>query len=172
MIPVPDRKANFICSRNEHLRCHDLECSICICDRCAANYDLSTINEVNEYDVAIAYEDPLFLSPAASFDNDESKYDNTSRVVIHEDDAEDNNDSADLNGGVINASFDCALEREEFDDFVTCGIPDAFGGYDYDDSFIAGRENEVEEFFIYLQYMLVTFHLKLKKNMISHKQGA
>ena len=39
------------------------------------------------------------------------------------------------------------LEREAFDDFVTRGIPDAFGGYDSDDIFIAGRENEAEEFF-------------------------
>ena len=65
-IPVLDRKENYICGRNKHLRCPDLECSICICDKCAANYDLSTINEVNEDDVAISYEDPLFLSPTAS----------------------------------------------------------------------------------------------------------
>ena len=47
MIPVPDRKENCRCGQNENLRCPDLECSICICDKCAANYDLSTINEVN-----------------------------------------------------------------------------------------------------------------------------
>ena len=64
------------------------------------------------------------------------------------------------------------LEREAFDDFVTRGIPDAFGGYDSDNSFIAGCENEVEEFFIYLRQILVKFHLKLNKQMISYKQGA
>ena len=147
MIPVPDRKANYICGRNEHFRCPDLECSIFICDKCAANYDLSIINEVNEDAVAIAYDDPLFLSPTASFEQDESKDDNNSSVEIHEGDAGDDNDHTYLNGGVVNASYDCALERESFDDFVTCGITDAFGGYDSDDIFIAGNENEVEEFF-------------------------
>ena len=57
------------------------------------------------------------------------------------------NDSTDLTGGVFNASSDCTLEREAFDDFLTRGIPDAFEGYNSDDSFIAGSENEVEEFF-------------------------
>ena len=66
---------------------------------------------------------------------------------MHEDYADDDNASTDLNGGVINASSDCALEREAFDDFVTRGIPNTFGGYDYDDSFISGRKNEAEEFF-------------------------
>ena len=91
---------------------------------------------------------------------------------MHEDYADDDNASTDLNGGVINASSDCALEREAFDDFVTRGIPYAFGGYNSDDSFIAGNENEVEEFFIYLLQMLVIFDLKLNKKMILHKQGS
>ena len=151
MIPLPDRKANCICGRNEHLRCPDLECSIFICDKCAANYDLSKINEVNEDGVSIAYEYPLLLIPITSFDEDKSEDDNNSSDVIHEDDFDEYNDSTYLNRGVVNASSDCALEREAFDDFVTCGIPDAFGGYDSDDSFIAGRENEFEDFFIYLR---------------------
>ena len=92
-------KENYICGQNKHLRCPDLECSICICDKCAANYDLSTINEVNEDDVEIAYDDPLLLSPTKSFDEDESEDDNSSSVVINEDDANADNDSTYLNGG-------------------------------------------------------------------------
>ena len=87
-------------------------CSICICDKWAANYDLSTINEVNKDDVAIVNEDPLFMSPTASFDEDESEDENNISVVIYEDDADDDNTITDLNGGVVNASSDCALREK------------------------------------------------------------
>ena len=82
-----------------------------------------------------------------SFDANESEDDNNSGVVMHEEDADYDNDSMDLNGGVANTSSDCGLEREAFDDFVTRGIPDAFWGYFSNDSFIAGCEDEVEYFF-------------------------
>ena len=172
MIPVPDRKANCRCGRNKHLRFPDLECSICICDKCVADYDLSTINEVNEDGVAIAYEDPPFLSHTASFYEDESEDDNNSSVVIHEDDAENENDSTNLNGGVLNASSDCALEREAFDDLVTRGIPDSFGGYNSDNSFIASHENEVEEFFHIPTTDAGDFPFEIgKKNDIAQTRG-
>ena len=103
------------------------------------NYDLSTINEVNEDDVVIFYEYPLLLRPTTSFDKDEYEDDNNTSVLIHEYDADDDNTSTHLYGGVVNTSSDCALEREAFDDLLNRGIPDAFGGYDSEDSFIAGR---------------------------------
>ena len=136
------------------------------------NYDLSTINEVNEDDLAIAYEDPLLLSPTASSEEYESEDDNNSSVVIHEYDDDDDNDSTDLYGCVVNASSDCALEREAFDDFVTRGIFDAFGGYDSDDKFIAVRENEVEEFIHITKTDSGDLPFEIGKKMISHKQEA
>ena len=143
MIPVPDRKAKCRCGRIEHLRCPDLECSICICDKCADNHDSNIINEVHEDDAAITDDDSL-MSPTASDDEDDSGDDNNNNLVSN-DEFDEDNDSIDSNADFVHGSSGTTLEREAFDEFVTRGIPDAFGGYDSDDSIIAGHENEGQD---------------------------
>ena len=46
LVPIPDRKINCICGRYERLRCPDLHCSTCICDKCALSLNKSAMNEI------------------------------------------------------------------------------------------------------------------------------
>jgi hypothetical protein len=135
MIPVPDRKLKCRCGRNEHLRCPDLDCSICICDKCADNFDINIINEVHQDNAGISTDDTILLSPTASYNEDDLEDNNNSNFESN-DEFDEDNDSIDSNGDDVHCSSGTTLEREGFDDFVTRGIPDAFGGYDSDDSII------------------------------------
>ena len=46
LIPVPDRKAKCQCGTKEHLRCPDLDCTVCICKKCAAEKNQNIVNKI------------------------------------------------------------------------------------------------------------------------------
>ena len=140
MITVPDRIENFQCGWNEHLCCPELECVICICDKCTNNLDGIIVNEINWT------ESETKSSDYGSKGEDSSIYSLQKLTASPKGGDGDNDNDSILDSNDIHRPSGSTTDRGEFGNFLTHDIPDAFG-YHYDDSH-AGRDNYSDDLYI------------------------
>ena len=153
LIPVPDRKAKCSCDNLEHFRCPDLDCMVCICNKCAATLDKETINIITHSGDGTEITndgsdqddhscddsmDSLLTPVPISFENDDSFSDSDS-----DEDSFDSNVEKKITIKTRNETD--PLSREDFDNFVTSAVPDPFG-YESDDSSNANQSDDGDFF--------------------------
>ena len=141
MIPVPDRKAKCKCGNKEYLRCPELKCVNCICQKCAEELDSTVVNEVemmslsdnNDLESSIHYEE-----------NDDDSSSSSLLTPINDcyiSDSDDDVSSID-SSDFCKRKEDNDIDREELDILVTHQIPETDPNDDKDESSI------VDEFYI------------------------
>jgi hypothetical protein len=138
LIPVPDRIALCKCGKKENIRCPHLDCTAFICQVCISELDENEVYEIEEV-LDEHYEDENLSTTSHSTVS-------SGRISYNSQNASNGSlDSDELSGLFKYKKLPDLIDREELEDFVTNGIPDALG-YDSDEG-VCGNQDE-DEFYI------------------------